>query len=114
MTNDFLGNNTINSFTNNCWSEKQRLEPLIVGFGDILDSFNDAMLAIDSGFMVIKSNHSFYRTFKVKSDAINGTKIYDLDDQRWNLSQLRTLLENQQNDVEMFIQKKNRQFCYRH
>jgi two-component system CheB/CheR fusion protein len=40
------------------------------------------------------ANEAFYKTFKTTPDQTEGSLIYDLGDQQWNIPKLRTFLED--------------------
>jgi chemotaxis protein methyltransferase CheR len=74
--------------------DKQKLQVFIEIFDNILGSVRESLLVLDSDLKVIKANHSFYRTFKVKPEATEGVLIYDLGNQQWDIPKLRELLED--------------------
>ena len=70
------------------------LQAFIKGFDDILGSVREPLVVLDSDLKVVKANHSFYQTFKVKPEGTEGTLIYDLGNRQWDIPKLRELLEN--------------------
>ena len=62
-------------------------------FDRILGSIREPLLVLDPNLNVIKANHSFYHTFKVKPEQTEGALIYDLGNRQWDIPKLRELLE---------------------
>jgi len=63
-------------------------------FDIILGSVREPLVMLDSDLRVVKANHSFYRTFKVKPEETEGIVIYDLGNRQWDIPKLRELLED--------------------
>ena len=63
-------------------------------FNDILSSVREPLVVLDSDLKVVKANHSFYETFKVKPAETEGFLIYDLGNRQWDIPKLRELLED--------------------
>jgi transcriptional regulator with GAF, ATPase, and Fis domain len=74
--------------------DKGKLEAFIEIFDNILGSVREPLVLLDSDLKVIKANHSFYQTFKVKPERTEGTWIYDLGNRQWDIPKLRELLED--------------------
>ncbi|MBN1833166.1 MAG: sigma 54-interacting transcriptional regulator [Deltaproteobacteria bacterium] len=70
------------------------LQAFIRGFDDILGSVREPLVVLDSDLKVVKANHSFYQTFRVKPEGTEGMLIYDLGNRQWDIPKLRELLEN--------------------
>ena len=62
-------------------------------FDRILGSIREPLVVLDPKLNVIKANHSFYHTFKVKPEQTEGTLIYNLGNRQWDIPKLRELLE---------------------
>ena len=73
--------------------DKQMLQAFIKGFDDILGSVREPLVVLDSDLKVVKANHSFYQTFKVKPEGTEGTLIYDLGNRQWDIPKLREFLK---------------------
>ncbi len=58
-----------------------------------MDSVREPLVVLDSDFQVLKANHVFYQTFKIKPDEAEGLLIYDLGRRQWNIPELKRLLE---------------------
>ncbi|MBN2061323.1 MAG: sigma 54-interacting transcriptional regulator [Deltaproteobacteria bacterium] len=70
------------------------LKTFIEIFNNILGSVREPLVLIDSELKVVKANHSFYRTFKVKPEETEGVLIYDLGNRQWDIPKLRELIED--------------------
>lgn len=62
-------------------------------FDRILGSIREPLVVLDPELNVIKANHSFYHTFKVKPEQTEGTLIYNLGNRQWDIPKLKELLE---------------------
>jgi transcriptional regulator with PAS, ATPase and Fis domain len=60
----------------------------------ILGSIREPLIVLDPDLKVVTANHTFYRTFNVKSDETEGVLIYDLGNRQWDIPRLRKLLED--------------------
>ncbi|MGD9251328.1 MAG: sigma 54-interacting transcriptional regulator [Desulfobacterales bacterium] len=60
----------------------------------ILDSIREPLVVLDADLIVVKANHSFYRTFNVSPEQTEGVLIYELGNQQWDIPKLRELLED--------------------
>jgi chemotaxis protein methyltransferase CheR len=70
------------------------MEKAFLEFFDlILGSIREPLLVLDPNLNVIKANHSFFHTFKVKPEQTEGTLIYNLGNRQWDIPKLRELLE---------------------
>ena len=58
--------------------EKGGTQAFIDFFGNLSDSVREPLVVLDSDLKVLKANHSFYRTFKVKPEGTDGISIYEL------------------------------------
>ena len=75
-------------------SDKRKIQAFIEIFDTILGSVREPLVVLDSELKAVKANHSFYRTFKVKPEATEGTLIYDLGNRQWDIPKLKELLED--------------------
>ncbi len=62
-------------------------------FDNIMGSVREPLVVLDSDLQVVKANHVFYQTFKIKPDEAEGLLIYDLGCRQWNIPGLKRLLE---------------------
>jgi len=60
----------------------------------ILTSIHEPVLVLDAGLKVVRTNHAFCRTFRVKADEVEGESIYEFGNRQWDFPRLRELLEN--------------------
>jgi len=74
--------------------DKKKLQAFIDIFNNILGSVREPIVLLDSDLKVVKVNHSFYQTFKVKPEETEGVLIYDLGNRQWDIPKLRELLED--------------------
>jgi len=74
--------------------DKRKLHAFIEIFDTILGTVREPFVVLDSDLKVVKANHSFYRTFKVKPEGTEGILIYDLGNRQWDIPKLRELLED--------------------
>jgi CheY-like chemotaxis protein len=68
----------------------------------IMQTIREPLLVLASDLRVLSANRSFYDTFKVTLKETTGNLIYNLGNRQWDISRLRTLLED--------ILKKNKKF----
>ena len=73
---------------------KGATQAFIEFFGNLSDSVREPLVVLDSNLKVLKANHSFYRTFKVKPEGTDGISIYELGNRQWDIPKLRELLED--------------------
>lgn len=73
--------------------EEYSLQTLIKVCHNILDSFREPLIVLDSELKVIKANRPFYITFAVKPTETEGRLIYEIGNHQWDIPRLRKLLE---------------------
>ena len=59
----------------------------------IVGTVREPLLVLDGDLRVQSASASFYLTFKVKAEDIANRLLYELEDGRWNIPGLRSLLE---------------------
>ena len=72
---------------------------------NIIDTVRESLLILDKDLKVLSANRSFYKMFDTVSEKTVGQFIYDLDNRKWEIPQLRELLEEiipQRNSFEDF------------
>ena len=74
--------------------KKGEFKTFIEVFDNFLGSVRESLVVLDSDLKVVKANHAFYQTFNVKQGDTEGTLIYDLGNQQWDIPKLRELLEH--------------------
>src|SRR4030095_3826105 len=61
---------------------------------NIVDTVREPLLILDTTLRVRSANRAFYQTFHVSPEATEGRLIYELGNGQWDISDLRTLLED--------------------
>src|SRR5688572_30772757 len=59
----------------------------------IVHTIREPLLVLDENLRVIAASRSFYLTFKVDRQDVQGRPLYALGDGQWNIPELRLLLE---------------------
>ena len=59
----------------------------------IVDTLREPLLVLDKDLRVVAASRSFYLTFKVNRQDVQGRPIYALGNGQWNIPELRVLLE---------------------
>jgi PAS domain S-box-containing protein len=60
----------------------------------IVDTIRDPLLVLDHHLNVVTANRSFYQTFRMNRQDVQGHPVYGLGDGQWDIPELRLLLEN--------------------
>lgn len=60
----------------------------------IVDTVREPLLILDKDLRVVTASHSFYLTFGMTPQDVEGQKVYALGHGQWNIPELRLLLEN--------------------
>jgi PAS domain S-box-containing protein len=58
----------------------------------IVDTVRDPQLVLDQNLHVVTANRAFYCTFKISRRDIQGCPVYELDNGRWDIPELRLML----------------------
>jgi len=74
--------------------DKPKLHAFVEIFDIVLGSVREPLVVLDSDLKVLKANHPFYETFKVRPEGTEGRVIYDLGNRQWDIPKLRELLED--------------------
>ena len=61
---------------------------------DVFDTVREPLLVLDAALRVRTANTAFYQTFRVSPAETEGRHIYELGNGQWELTALRTLLED--------------------
>jgi two-component system, chemotaxis family, CheB/CheR fusion protein len=61
---------------------------------NIINTIRDSLLILDKDLKVLSANRSFYKVFDTISENTIGKYIYELDDNNWDIPELRKLLED--------------------
>ncbi len=59
---------------------------------NIIDTVRESLLILDKDLKVLSANRSFYKTFNTTSENTVGKYIYELEDNNWDIPELRELL----------------------
>lgn len=60
---------------------------------NIVETLRDSLLILDDKLKVLTANRSFYKVFNTTSEKTVGKFIYELEDNTWDIPELRKLLE---------------------
>ncbi|WP_373495123.1 CheR family methyltransferase [Aquiflexum sp.] len=60
----------------------------------IISTLHEPLIVLDNNFRIKTSNDSFFKTFGIKKEIMEGEILFDLDDKAWNIPSLRELLEH--------------------
>jgi two-component system CheB/CheR fusion protein len=77
---------------------------------NIIDTVRESLIILDKELRVVSANRSFYKMFRTVRENTVGQFIYDLDDKKWELPELRKLLEEiipKQNAFEDYVMEYN-------
>src|SRR5436190_11533452 len=59
----------------------------------IVDTIREPLLVLDKDLRVVAASRSFFQTFKMNRQDVQGQPIYALGDGQWDIPELRLLLE---------------------
>src|SRR5688572_9366311 len=59
----------------------------------IVDTIREPLLVLDKDLRVVAASRSFFRTFEMNRQDVQGRPIYALGDGQWDIPELRLLLE---------------------
>jgi two-component sensor histidine kinase len=88
------------------WKERSFANPLAVPHGPatmdvdrghalaqaIVDTIREPLLVLDKDLRVVTANRSFYLTFRMQRQDVQGLAVYALGDGQWDIPELRSLL----------------------
>jgi two-component system, chemotaxis family, CheB/CheR fusion protein len=60
----------------------------------IIATLHEPLIVLDKDFRIKTLNDSFFRTFGIKKEEMEGKTLFDLEDGEWNIPSLRELLEH--------------------
>ncbi|MEO8168227.1 MAG: PAS domain-containing protein [bacterium] len=60
---------------------------------NIVDTVREALLVIDKDLVVISANRPYYKIFNTVKERTVGKHIYEIDDKKWAIPELRQMLE---------------------
>jgi PAS domain-containing protein len=58
----------------------------------IVDTIREPLLVLDKDLRVVTANRSFYLTFRMIRQDVQGRPVYALGDGQWDIPELRSLL----------------------
>jgi len=61
---------------------------------NIVETLRDSLLILDDKLKVLSANRSFYKVFNTTSEKTVGKFIYELDNNNWDIPELRKLLDD--------------------
>jgi two-component system, chemotaxis family, CheB/CheR fusion protein len=68
----------------------------------VFNTVREPLVVLDTHLKIVSANRSFYKTFKLKKQFTEGEKLYEIEDESWNIPSLRNLLEDiLENETEM-------------
>ena len=59
----------------------------------MFDTVIEPLVMLDSDLRIVTASRSFYRAFQVNRQDTEGRLIYEVSDRRWDIPELRTMLE---------------------
>jgi two-component system, chemotaxis family, CheB/CheR fusion protein len=59
----------------------------------IVDTVREPLLVLDGKLSVLTANRSFYETFRLRAEDVEGQSIYEICEGAWDIAALRTLLD---------------------
>jgi len=59
----------------------------------IVDTIREPLLVLDADFKILFASGSFLRSFEIESAAVSDTSLFALENARWDIPDLRALLE---------------------
>jgi PAS domain S-box-containing protein len=82
--------------------DKQTIQDAREYVESIVATVREPLIVLDENLKVISASRSFYQTFQMASEETEGLHIYDVDNQQWNIPELRRLLEEILPDNSVF------------
>lgn len=86
-------NEELNTTIQELISQNQLLAESYQYSEDIIATIHEPMVVLDHDLNVKTANTSFYRLFDLKPEATEGKSFYRLNEKRWDIPELRILLE---------------------
>ncbi|WP_405198687.1 hypothetical protein [Christiangramia sp. LLG6405-1] len=59
----------------------------------VIDNIHHPLVILDDKLKVVFANKYFLKTFKISSEEVQDTLIYEVKAAQWNIPQLKTVLE---------------------
>ena len=89
----FLDINKVKIASNEITKLNQEIQLARDFSNNIVETLRDSLLILDSKLKVLSANRAFYKTFDTISENTVGKFIYELEDNNWDIPELRKLLE---------------------
>ena len=67
--------------------------PVNIPAEHIVAMVREPLGVLDADLRVLSANRSFYRTFRLTPEQTERQRLYDLDNQQWDIPALHELLE---------------------
>jgi two-component system CheB/CheR fusion protein len=71
---------------------EQEAEKAKASFESVMDSIPDPLVVLDREHKVLSASRSFYELFRLKEKDIRNRELYKVGKVKWNISELRSLL----------------------
>jgi PAS domain S-box-containing protein len=68
----------------------------------VLKTIKDALVVVDIDLRILKANKSFYQTFEIPQETIEGILLYDMNYAFWNEKGMQSKLETMVEENEFF------------
>jgi PAS domain S-box-containing protein len=81
---------------------EQRAEEAMAYFEAIVETVREPLVVLKDDLTVRSANRSFYDTYKVGAEDVEGKRIYEIGDGQWDIPQLRKLLDEVLPNNQMF------------
>ena len=70
-----------------------KAHPVNIPAEHIVEMVREPLVVLDADLRVLSANRSFYRTFRLTPEQTERQRLYDLDNQQWDIPALHELLE---------------------
>ncbi len=75
-------------------TKKRQIEESLAYLQSVFDTVWGPLLVLDPDLNVISANRSFYETFAVMPEVVEGRALYDLGNRQWDVPDLRAALDD--------------------
>jgi two-component system CheB/CheR fusion protein len=89
----FLNINTLKIASDEITKLNQEIQVARDFSNNIVETLRDSLLILDDKLKVLSANRSFYKVFDTTSENTVGKFIYELENNNWDIPELRKLLE---------------------
>ncbi|MBC8033539.1 MAG: PAS domain-containing protein, partial [Chitinophagaceae bacterium] len=70
----------------------------------ITATIHEPLLVLSREFKILSANKSFYKTFGLSEESAIGRMLFELQDRRWDIPDLRNQLQNAQEQTDRFVE----------